>query len=249
MTASLSSTFDHARLSPSERQIMKAVRAHPGIARAALPSWLDLAQQSVHRIVERLRDQDLLRLAPLGTTKPGKPSPGVWLRETSAYAFGVTINTDSVVLALLDLGGNLIEQRHFRTEPLSRDKTLTTLQSEMTDILRHQKIDRSIIVGAGIAIGGYFYGENRERICTTEPLRDWSFIPLVPLLQEALNLNVVVANNARTSACGERLRGVCRNYDTFAYLHFHFVFGPVIVIDRRPYLGPLGNTGENGIVY
>jgi DNA-binding MarR family transcriptional regulator len=47
--------------SASERMILDIVRRHRAISRAAIASETDLAQQSIHRLVEQLIERGLLR--------------------------------------------------------------------------------------------------------------------------------------------------------------------------------------------
>ncbi|EGH34544.1 ROK protein, partial [Pseudomonas syringae pv. japonica str. M301072] len=46
----------------------------------------------------------------------------------AVYAIGVSINTDSAVVCVADLGCNVLEQVTLRTPPLSRNSTLDSLE-------------------------------------------------------------------------------------------------------------------------
>ncbi|MGV1760696.1 ROK family protein [Rhizobium sp. A22-96] len=243
------SAFETSPLaSENERLILDIVRRHEPIARAAITGHTNLAQQSVHRLIEALISRGLLRAAaPLKGTR-GQPSPTIELVKESACSVGISINTDSAILSLADFGCNIIAQEALEMVPSDRLATLAALSRALQSLLERHGIARERLAGLGFAMSGFFVLDNHV-FNAPEPLRDWSLIDLRPELEEIFQLPVWLENNATTGAIGESLRGVGRRCQTFAYLSFNYGFGGGLVLEGRPYLGFHGNAGEFSVIY
>lgn len=234
-----------ARLVPSssERMILNIVRRHGSMSRAAIFVETDMAQQSVHRLVDQLIERQLLRAGAAIPNGRGQPSPRIELVREAAYTFGVSINTDSITVCLADMGCQILEEVHLRTPPRHIKASLVAVNEAFERILARNQVSREHVIGAGVAIGGFFV-EGRGQINAPEPLRDWSLIPLVPMLEEALRMPVWLENNATTAAIGESLLGTGLWAQNFVYLAFNYGFGAGVIVNGKPLFGTHGNAGE-----
>jgi predicted NBD/HSP70 family sugar kinase len=226
----------------NERKILDILRRSGGITRAAVSSEMDLAQQSVHRIIEDLISRGLIRTGHAVKNGRGQPSLRLELANEAVYVLGISINTDSAVVCIADFACNVLEEVTLRTPPLSLNSTLNALSKVIDRMLHRNGLSRDRLLGVGVAIAGYFVDEGR--VNAPEPLRDWSLIDLRPLLEQALDMPVWLKNNATTGAIGESLIGVGAWASNFIYLSFNYGFGTGIVIDGKPYFGSNGNAGE-----
>jgi predicted NBD/HSP70 family sugar kinase len=229
-------------LSLNERKLLDILRRRGPITRAAVSAEMDLAQQSVHRLIEELISRGLLRSGELVKNGRGQPSPRIELVNESVYSIGISINTDSAVVCIADLACNVLEQVILRTPPLSRNSTLDALKKTLERILQRNAVAPDRVIGIGFAIAGFFI-QNRQ-INAPEPLRDWSLMDLQPLLEECFGMPVWLENNATTAAIGESLVGVGSWASNFIYLSFNYGFGAGVVINGKPYFGTHGNAGE-----
>lgn len=223
--------------------ILDIVRRHRAISRAAIASETDLAQQSVHRLVEQLVARGLLRAGEPVKNGRGQPSPQIELVRNAAYTIGVSINTDSMALCLADLGCNSLEEILIPTPPTHRDESLARLNDEMGQLLKRNKVRRDRVIGIGFAMTGFFVGGGSQ-VNAPEPLQDWSLIDLAPIFEARFKLPVWIENNATTAAIGESLLGAGLWARNFFYLSFNYGFGGGPIIDGKPYFGSHGNAGE-----
>lgn len=230
-------------LSPSERLIMNIVRRHGSIARSAIAAETDLAQQSVHRLVEQLMERGLLRAGAVVRNGRGQPSPRIELVREAVYTAGISINTGSITLCLADLGCHVLEEVHIRTAPMHRKASLTAMKDALERVVARNGLSHDRLLGVGVAIAGFFVA-GRNQVNAPEPLQDWSLIELAPILEEALQLPVWLENDATTAAIGESLLGAGLWAQNFAYLAFNYGFGAGIVLDGKPLFGTHGNAGE-----
>lgn len=229
--------------SKSERMILDIVRRHRAISRAAISLETDLAQQSVHRLVEQLIGRGLLQAGEAIRNGRGQPSPRIELVREAAYTIGVAVNTDSIAVCLADLGCHIIEQVQIQTPPMSRNASLVSVSDTIDRLLIRHKVPRERLIGVGFAISGFFVADRRQ-VNAPEPLQDWSLIDLEPILENCFELPVWIENNATTAAIGESLLGAGLWARSFVYLSFNYGFGGGIVIDGKPYFGSHGNAGE-----
>ncbi|KTC20614.1 NagC family transcriptional regulator [Pseudomonas marginalis ICMP 9505] len=226
----------------NERKILDILRRSGGITRAAVSAEMDLAQQSVHRIIEDLISRGFIRTGQAVKNGRGQPSLRLELANEAVYVLGISINTDSAVVCIADFACNVLEEVTLRTPPLSLNSTLEALGKVIDRMLLRNGLSRDHLLGVGVAIAGYFIDEGR--VNAPEPLQDWSLIDLRPLLEQALDMPVWLKNNATTGAIGESLIGVGAWASNFVYLSFNYGFGTGIVIDGKPYFGSNGNAGE-----
>ncbi|MGZ9706246.1 ROK family transcriptional regulator [Pseudomonas sp. GNP013] len=226
----------------NERKILDILRRSGGITRAAVSAEMDLAQQSVHRIIEDLISRGFIRTGQAIKNGRGQPSLRLELANEAVYVLGISINTDSAVVCIADFACNVLEEVTLRTPPLSLNSTLDALSKVIDRMLQRNALSRDHLLGVGVAIAGYFVDEGR--VNAPEPLQDWSLIDLRPLLEQALDMPVWLKNNATTGAIGESLIGVGAWANNFIYLSFNYGFGTGIVIDGKPYFGSHGNAGE-----
>jgi len=221
---------------------MDALRREGAMTRAALSTRMDLAQQSVHRLIEQLIEQGLLEVGETVRNGRGQPSPRIDLVRDAAYAIGVSINPDSAVVSLADLGCTVREEVHIRAPQTNRTASLIALNETIGRILARNGVPRERVVGVGFAIAGFFVADRRQ-FNTALPLRDWSLIDLKPLLEANFQLPVWLESNVITAAVGENLSGVGRWARNFVYFSFNFGFRSGIIIDGKPYFGANGNAG------
>lgn len=229
-------------LPSSERWVLDVIRRFEPIARSDLTQHVDLAQQSVHRIVETLVGRGLVRTgAPLKRGR-GQPSAVLELQRDAVFSIGISVNTDSITICLVDLACRTVEQITLREPPLSRRVSLETIRDAIDRIVRRNEVTPERIIGIGFAISGFFVPSGG--INAPEPLRDWSLVDLKPEFEAYFRMPIWVENNATTGAIGEKMRGAGLWARSFAYLSFNYGFGMGLILDGKPYFGSHRNAGE-----
>ncbi|MGL4235989.1 ROK family protein [Tabrizicola sp.] len=229
-------------VSPNERAILAEIWTTGGLTRSALGPRLDLTQQSIHRIISQLEARGMLRIGPLEPpTYKGKPSPRLTLNPAYACVPGISINTDSAGLALMDFAGSY-ETRTLPIDGVPMADVLDRIDAELDTLLDARGLTRGDIFGIGFAIAGYVV--EGTRYSAPEPLAEWSYHQLGPLLATHFDLPVWTENGANTGALCERMLGVGRTVRNFVYLSFNYGFGGGIIVEGNLLRGGFGNAGE-----
>ncbi len=235
-------------LSENQRTILDIVRRSTQTTRSAITDQVNLTQQSVHRLVDQLIDQNLLVLSAAPRKGPGKPSPLIGLNPAGAYGLGILANTDSIVLCITDLSCRTMLERRLTLDMSERRAALSLIRHELALLLKDVDLTISDLSGLGFTMPGFFVGSNRA-FNAPEPLEDWSLIDLRPELTSTFGLETQVENSATAGAVGEALDGIGKKFLNFAYLGFDYGFGGGLVLNGSPFTGSHGNAGEFSAIY
>lgn len=229
--------------SNNERMILEIIRRSGGMPRAGVASLTNLTQQSVHRIIDTLVEDELLLLGDPIIQGRGQPSPQVRLNPAARYSVGVSINTDSALFCITDFTCQLVHLERVMFPPTDRKATLDALRQILEMALDEKKLTRGRLAGVGFAIAGYFV-EGRKFFVTPDPLDQWSYVDVATELRSLLHTKIWTENNSTSAAIGEAVLGAGLKYPTFGYLSFNYGFGAGVVIDGQPLSGAFGNAGE-----
>ncbi|MEP3349566.1 MAG: ROK family transcriptional regulator [Marinomonas sp.] len=241
-------TCDELVMSANERMILDIIRRYSGIPRSGIAPHTNLTQQAVHRIIDTLISKDFVQLGGSLVSGRGKPSPSLTLNPTAFFSIGISLNTDDILVNLINFSGQIVDEKYAPFNPTERSKTLVWIKEVIDEWQVNQPDISRKIVGVGFAMSGYFIKKTGV-ICPPKPLKDWSEINLLNQLETVLQRKIWFVNNATTGAIGEALYGAGLKHNIFGYLSFNFGFGAGVVIEGKPLFGAFGNAGEIGRIY
>lgn len=234
--------------SPNERWLLRKIWMHPGISRSEVTIRSDLAQQSVHRLLDQLAERGVVTIGkPKSGLGRGKPSPVLSLNGAYAHTVGISVNTDIMGICLMDLAGAVLGQASVALHGQTVAEALREADEVITRLREAAGLDPERCLGLGFGIAGYYVGGTRYN--ASLPLHDWSLIELGPLLSEFFRRPVWVHNGGSTGAVAEALFGIGRHIPHFAYISFNYGFGGGIVSDGELLVGGNGNAGEWGPIF
>ena len=233
--------------SRNERAILRQVWRKPGLQRSDLIGGVGLTQQSIHRIVEQLGSRHLITLGPpVPGTGRGKPSPTIWLNPEWGLSAGISLETDSAGVTVMDVAGRN-RTRRIDLEGAGRLAGLRLMDRALDEILAEFDATRDALLGIGFGITGFRIGGTRFN--PPVPLQDWALIDLGPLLYEHFGVPVWVENGANCSALAESTLGIGRRVGNFAYLSFNYGFGGAVISEGTLLRGFRGNAGEFSAIF
>ena len=234
--------------STNERWLMRQIWLNPGISRSEITARSDLAQQSVHRILDQLSERGIVRFGNAKTgLGSGQPSPMLSLDGAFAYTCGLSVNADVLGICLMDLAGTIIGEASVPLHGQSVEEALAAADEKIVRLRSAKGLDPERCFGVGCGIAGYYVGGTRFN--ASLPLHMWSLIELGPLLSAFFEKPVWVHNGGSTGAVAEALFGVGRYIRHFAYLSFNYGFGGGIISDGELLVGGNGNAGEYGPIF
>ncbi len=232
-------------VSANERRVLNLLRLQPGITRADVTRGMDLTAQSISRIVDSLVDRRLIRLGDRVIEGRGQPSTRLHLNNRSVYGVGLSIMTDALSGAVMDIAGNIVAHDRVQLAGVSQETIFASCRTLYDGLLDRAQIETRQVVGVGAGVTGYFVGQARQ-FNPPDPLGALAMTDVDALLAEQLGRPVWVDNDGNVAAIGEAIAGAGHQYKTFAYVFFAMGIGGAVVIDGKLFRGVFGNAGELG---
>lgn len=234
-------------LSASERELMAVIRATGPVARSDLTGLTSLSQQSVHRLIEQLMQKRLLRLGAPVIRGRGKPSPAIEIAPEGHVSLGLSIGTEHLRFAALDLIGAPLAEEELNLTAADPDVAIHHFRKFMARWSDAPEPAPKIL-GVGVALQGYRTGP-KDEFYPPDPLDGWRASPLAEIFHQALALPVFVENNASASAVAEHALGGGERHGSLVYLGFNAGFGAGLVDKNAVMLGAHGNAGEISTIF
>ncbi|MBP2537507.1 ROK family transcriptional regulator [Agrobacterium tumefaciens] len=239
---------DDAVATPNERALLRVIWRNPGVSRTELTGLADLAQQTIHRLLDQLAERGIISL---GSPKPGlgkgQPSPMLTLDGAYAWSCGMSVNTDVIDVCLMDFAGSVLAETNVQL----REKTVAQALERVQDWVNYQKVRLGLsderLFGVGLGIAGFHV--TGTSFNASLPLHEWSLIELGPLVTSYFDRPVWALNGGKTGTIAEAMFGVGRYIKDFAYLSFNYGFGGGLICDGELLHGGNGNAGEFSQMY
>lgn len=234
--------------SSNERLLLRQIWQNPGVSRSEITARSDLAQQSVHRILDQLGERGIIRFGEAKTgLGSGQPSPILSLNGEFAYTYGLSVNADVLGICLMDMAGSVLGEASVPLYGQPVEEALGDAEALIRKLCAAKELDPDRCFGIGCGIAGYFVGGTRFN--ASLPLHLWSLIELGPLLSDFFGKPAWVHNGGSTGAIAEALFGVGRYVRNFAYLSFNYGFGGGLISEGELLVGGNGNAGEYGPIF
>ncbi|MDR6101837.1 putative NBD/HSP70 family sugar kinase [Agrobacterium larrymoorei] len=239
---------DDAVATPNERTILRVIWRNPGVSRTELTNLTDLAQQTIHRLLDQLAERKIISL---GSPKPGlgkgQPSPMLTLDGAYAWSCGLSVNTDVIDVCLMDFAGSVLAETNVQLRERTVAQALERAHTWVKDQQGELGLSDERFFGVGLGIAGFHVSGTSFN--ASLPLHEWSLIELGPLLTSYFDRPVWALNGGKTGTIAEAMFGVGRYIRDFAYLSFNYGFGGGLICDGELLHGGNGNAGEFSQMY
>ena len=225
-------------------RVLQAFCDHGPLSRAELARLAGVPRATIGVIIQGLLDDGLLeQQAPDREGKVGKPGRPLWFARHAALSVAVGFDDGQVRAALVSARGERLAETAV---------PLVTARASAGDLLKAiEKAIRTVLpttgqtLGVGIAIPGVcdtLVGE----VLGSGQLPGAVGAGLGDALARRLALPVMLDNDARAQALGEKWFGDGRGIPTFASVQTGTGLGVGLVLDGQLYRGADGRTGELG---
>lgn len=227
-------------------RIVQAFCDHGPLSRADLARLAGVPRATIGAIIASLLDDGLLEeLEPDHSGRVGKPARPLWFGRDAGRSAAVVFDTDGVRAALVNARGDRLAES--RVDVVVGEASASRLVKSVTraveEVLPRRGRDR--LLGVGLAVPG---------VCDTAAgvVVASGQIPgaegdgLTRAVSDAVGLPVLVDNDARVQALGEKWFGDGRGVPTFASVQTGVGLGVGLVLGGHLYRGDDGRTGELG---
>lgn len=228
--------------------VLDQIRRAGKVSRVELATLTGLSAQTVSNICQRLLDAGIIEEGgrSAATAGPGKPRTVLRLVGTSRFALGVHLDPSVLTLVLLGIDGAVVASRR-RPTPSANDPKRTTrlITKEIEQLLTSSGVERSRIVGIGVAAPGPIDGE-RGVIVDPPNLDGWHRVPLRDAIEASIGLPVVLDKDVTAAAVAERWVAPTSDARSFAFLYLGTGLGVGLMLGEDVVRGGSGNAGEIG---
>ncbi len=224
--------------------VLDKIRAAGEIGRAEIARGSGLSTQAVSNIIADLLGDDLIVETGRRAGARGLPPVQYGLNPGGGHALGIEIRPDAVFAAALDLCGRPIASLRRDLKALDRDGVTEAVRAISGAVTKKAKVSAARCLGAGIVMPGPFGPTGLTGAASDLPI--WRDVSPRDWFSDALGLPVVVENDANAAAVAERVSGVAKELETYAFLYFGSGLGLGMVQNGRLVAGAFGNAGEIG---
>ena len=230
-------------------RVIDALRRRGTASRSELARATGLSRTTVATLVTELQGRGLVVEQPPPSGPAGRGRPPILLRlDPSAGAVvGIHFDHRHLRVAVADLASTVVVERLVDLDVDHAAATALDAAAELVDaVLAEAGIERSHVVGAGMALSGPIALDGT--VGSTVIMPGWYGLSASEELSSRLDLHVAVDNDANLGALAELSFGAGRGLADVIYVMVSSGIGAGIVIDGRLHRGVTGLAGELGHV-
>lgn len=217
------------------------------ITRARLTEISGLNKSTIGALLTQLQAWGFVREIGTQNVGPGRPGVLIDINPNAGRIIGVEIGVDFISVVLADLRANVVWRRQIDTNgalKLGQPQVMAQTEMLVHEAMQQAQADGLRVLGIGLGVPGLI--DHMTGTLLFAPNLGWHDVPLRDMWQTTFQVPVIVENEAKAAALGEKMLGVARDYDNFLYLSAGVGLGGGFVIDGKLYGGAGGFAGEIG---
>lgn len=226
--------------------VLDLIRSARTISRVELARRSALTEATISKIVKDLLSAGLIVQAGYAESTGGKRAALLRLSDGGVHALGMTLDVSRCVIVLCGADG--AELARSEVQGTGQDDpavALNRLAHDIGRLLRKQGVDRSSVVGLGVAAPGARRGSALGWTTSAAVQDQWDPFPVADELARLTGLVVTRENDADCAALGEYWTSSEPTRD-FVAVYMSYGIGAGIVVNGAIYRGASGNAGEIG---
>jgi len=226
--------------------ILDCLRRKKKVSRVAIARSLNLTKGTISTIINNLINHKLVIEIGEGTSqKQGGRKPVLLsLNSSEKYVIGVDIGTNSIVIALSNLRGEVLKKNRI---PTSHNKSVDNITRQVEimikEMINDTKINKENIIGCGISVAGVV--EKNNGLVVVSPDFNWKIVTIKKIFEETNGLDMVFDNCTRVMTLGEKWYGLAKNVGNAFFVNVGYGIGSAIIINGEIY----NNHSEFGHVF
>lgn len=227
----------------NEALVVGVIHDRGPVSRADIARDTGLSPATITGITAALIRDGIVVEESAGHSTGGRRPILLAIDRSAASALGIKLTENSAVIALTDLGADLIDQRDVSFTAGSSPEVVAAALGEGIAAIRAEHSDRQV-VGLGVGMAGVIDREGGR--CRFTPFFPWRDVPLRDLLAEAAGLPVIIENDVNALTVAERWFGEGASTTEYLVLTIGRGVGMGIMIHGALYRGSRDGAGEFG---
>ncbi|WP_372698096.1 ROK family transcriptional regulator [Arthrobacter sp. JSM 101049] len=227
----------------NQQRIIDCLLAGPS-TQAELARQTGLSTATVSNIVKFMQTAGLVTTEP--TTSSGRRALNVKLISDGAIAIGIDFGRRHLRVVFASLNYQIVAEKTVIL-PLGHrsEDGIAAAADLITELLANTGLGPSALIGAGVGIPGPI-DRRSGTVAQGAILPEWVGLNIQERLEEALDLPVVVDNDANLGALAEVTWGPHNGLENLVFIKIGSGIGAGLIINGSPYYGNVGITGEIG---
>lgn len=234
----------------NDRLVLSLIRVNKILSSSDLVKITGMRPSTIFNILKDMSAQSLvINLGKGESTEKGGKRPYLWsLNSEAAYALGVDVEVGELTAVILNFCAEIVAKKIYRIDKFETlDELVSHINVIVNDILTESQIDRSKVVGLGVAVAG-IVDINTELVVMTDVFQEMN-VPMLAALRKHYSFPVIVENNANASAVGDKWIGVARQSRNSITVLMEFDknvhgLGMGIIVNEELYRGSSFCAGE-----
>ncbi|MCM3701733.1 ROK family transcriptional regulator [Paenibacillus macerans] len=223
--------------------VLDTIRQHQPLSRADISAAIGLNKATVSSLVSELIDSRLVAEIGPGESSGGRKPTLLLFNRSAGYAIGIDIRVNDLLAVLVDLEGNVLQEKTAALTDSSPDSVLEQIRKTIRQLAKKLPDSAYGIVGIGIGVPGLV--DEKSRVVSA-PNLGWNQVDLLGPLTAEFGANIHIDNEANAGAIGEKLYGAGRDALNLIYLSIGIGIGSGIIVGGELYRGTSNFSGEVG---
>lgn len=227
-----------------EAEILKQVRAHPGISRVALARRLQIAPSTVGNYAGRLLSEGfLIEDTEKVDFEMGRPPTALRLNPDGGQFIGVDFEARNIMAMAVDFSDHPLKQAHKDIDQSDSVETvIEKIEQAISEVLPD---NQSRLLAIGIGVPGLVNPAKGIAI-SYKYISGWKNVSLAEPLAKRFGVPVYLENNARSMALAELWFGQGRGFRDWLCIGIRSGIGACVVAEGQLLRGANNRAGEIG---
>jgi predicted NBD/HSP70 family sugar kinase len=229
--------------------VLKTIYNNKPISRADIARITCLTPASITKIIDEFLKIGLVVEKGNDFSGIGRKPIMLDINKDKFYVIGLYVARKSISGIVTNLNAEIKLKIQDKKSYLNQKNLIDKVVELVNKLIENSKIDKSSILGIGMAVPGPINAKKGEIIdkgLKAEPPYNWKRLPLVEKVSEATGLPVFADNCSNVSAIGESWFGNGIKYNNFILISFGEGVGGGLVLKSRLYRGEDDIVGEIG---
>ncbi|MDX6152298.1 ROK family transcriptional regulator [Marinococcus sp. PL1-022] len=223
--------------------VLSSIQKHSPISRIEISKQTGLNKATVSSLVSELINEQLTKEVGAGISSGGRKPVMLYFNHTAGYSIGLDLGVNYILGVLTDLQGNIVQQREFPMANKHYESIYPLLHSLISELIKAAPKSPFGVVGVGIGVPGLV---DKNGWVLFAPNLGWENVDLKAKLKKDFQIPVVIENEAKAGAYGEKIFGAGRTSRNLIYVSVGIGVGAGIIIEDKLYQGNNGFSGEVG---
>ncbi|ADU94833.1 ROK family transcriptional regulator [Geobacillus sp. Y412MC52] len=230
----------------NKQLVLKLIRDQHPISRADIAKTTGLNKATVSALVDELIAEHFVHESGIGESTGGRRPLMLRFNADAGSLIGVELGVNYLYAVLTNLNADILWEQRRSFRPSEGQEAIISEMMELIEAaIRRAPATPYGVMGIGIGVPGVVHTESGTVVFA--PNLRWDDVALAAVLRQRWpERPVIVENEAKLAALGEKWFGAGNEFAHFVYISAGIGIGAGVVLHHQLYRGVSGLAGEIG---